>query len=60
MLVKEKRRKKKRGDLFPFQSLLGFPALFYGGHAAGRRPPVSVHNDDRRPLVHSRNTSHRG
>ena len=55
---KEKRREKRR--VFPFHSLQGFPVLFYGGHAAGRRPPVSVYNVDRGPLVHSRNTSHRG
>lgn len=31
--------------------------MFYGGRAAGSSPPVSVRNDDRRPLVAGRNTS---
>lgn len=52
--VIRKSREEKR-NLFSFHSLLGFPVLFYGGHAAGRRPPASVQND-RRLLVHVRNS----
>lgn len=59
--VVEGEKKTSRSSSVPHsRSLLGFPALFYGGHAAGRRPPVSVRNDDRRPLVPRRNMSHGG